>query len=471
MLPRITKKVAVPVQRLQRRNAAIPESCPTLTLFPEGQDLKVPFQQRRQARSDIEIILEKAESGDNQEEQIKSLTAILNNYRSSHGISSKLILKTYMLCIKQFVLNCSNLEIVSNLINLITKKFPNKIKPNVVKFEDINQDLEVFLNHIEDINKSNILLSQKNNYESIKNIVTNVISFHINAKIFHSGIMAVHDPNGLTRIFREYKKFCEKQELAIFDSLVPMILFIARFHHDLHEHIEMMNTAFQFLGLIQRNCQENRPAEFDHIVLDTLNSILSFKHKTRHQIVHDVQLASKFIENLSESIKGNEDDFLEKINQHIIRDKHSETYLKHDFHDLLKLYTMILHLKKPDDRNSILSIIIEQTKKHRIIYRLLGTVLNRSIYLSHTQLIGFITEIFYNVRFQFHLFTNLEKESLYEIMTSFYRMGIAFFTPDLIKITKDLAIQILGSKQPESEEYKFSNWVILELNASFPGID
>jgi hypothetical protein len=250
-----------------------------------------------------------------------------------------------------------------------------------------------------------------------------------------------------------------------------MILFISRFRYDLHEHIEMMNAAFQFIGITRSHLQTDRPTEFDQITFDTLNSILSFKHKTRHQIIHDVQLASKFIESISESIKGNENSLLEKITAHIISDKHSETYLEHDFHDLLKLYAMILHLKKPADRTPILNDLIESTKTNKIIYRLLSTILNKVIYLSRDQIREFLPQIFYDVRFQMHLFTNLEKESIYEIMTSFYRMGIAFFTPDLIRITQDLANQILRSKEPKSEECKFAKSVIIELRASFPGID
>lgn len=229
-----------------------------------------------------------------------------------------------------------------------------------------------------------------------------------------------------------------------------------------------MNAAFQFIGFTQTHCQTNRPAEFDRLVLTTLESILSFRNKTRHQIVHDVQLASKFIENLSESIKGNEFNFLQEIKLHIINDKLSEKYLEHDFHDLLKLYVMILRLKKPDDRVSILDEVIEQTKNNKIAYRLLSKILNGVIYLSHDQIEKFLPDFFYDIRFQFNVFTDLEKESLNEIMTAFYRMGVEFFTPDLIQMTKNLANQILQIKEPESGEYKFANSVIRELHASFP---
>lgn len=458
--------------------AAFVQQHTTLSHVPVDKKESISRQEKSVVKDQLHACLLEIYHGNDIPGNIQKIADVLFQYPSSKGIPRVLLQKIYLECIRQFCAwdanTCSvgDFEVIFRVLDLIREKFPNKIEFSSFKNKPALQEtLVTFFQSVCQKDNEHFSCPSPEKSLIVTKIWEHIIEFHIQFQISVSGSIAVQKADELIQTFQTYQSFCQRQGIVVKNALVHIVQFIFQMRHDLYEHVELMNEIFRFTGAMRNKLPPSElRSHFDTTVILALKKILSLNHKPREKIIKKAQIASKFANHLGVSLQSELSFFLQKIRLHVYSDHLSQETMQHDYHDLVELYSLfVLTIHPPRHRALIFSSLISNAKEDRRAYYLLNRALSKSPYLTFGQMKDLISYLFYDVRFNAQDFKELELESVYDIMITFFRMGPGFFTTDLRQMSFELAQEIYRSDDSrESPQSKFACWVIQEIHESFP---
>lgn len=438
--------------------------------YPNAADPKIS---REEARKRLSASLFFLEQNKESATHLHDILETLKQYDSSHGIPSKKIVECFCHCISEFISifhitdqdfqnKTSKIRLIHEIILVIWNKFPNKIAKEKVKSHWVHSDLKDFSYFIEQLIFSRQDISIRHDFQFVKEILTRFISFQLQFEIDQT--LIEEDSCKKSEMLSNYNKFCRQFRINTSDSLLIMIQFISKNRHDLHNHTETMNSLFSFMEHSFSFCQQSIPHEFEYECQRILDQLIHFNLRPRHEIVHHVQLISKFAEYLPHIFKKNIPLFLRKIKLRLYSDTIGKKFLTHDYVFLLKLFEFILRIENSDFKIPVVNSLIDDIQKTKSAYRLISQVsFHSAIPLTSGQMKKLIPIVFNEVKNNFSDVNELEQESLYEIISGFCRLGNKDFHSDLSHLAKKCATEAEIYVPPDSKAGIFLKNITREL--------